>query len=78
MSDTKTLQVRVLCATLGVGASDLASEIGIERTAINKVLTGTRVNRGVRQKVAKFLGEKVEALILNQPGANEQTAIDHG
>lgn len=73
-----TLKVQVLCALLEIGATDLAAETGIERTAVHKVLAGTRSNPRVRASVAELLGEKVKSLILTQAEANGQTTIDHG
>lgn len=72
------LKVQVLCALLEIGATDLAAETGIERTAVHKVLAGTRSNPRVRASLAELLGEKVKSLILTQAEANGQTTIDHG
>lgn len=70
------LKARILLAMLETNVSALALETGIERTALNKVLSGSRVNRAAREKVAVVLGNKVKNLILNQPEANGQTTID--
>ena len=69
-------KVRVLLATLDTNVSDLAAATGIERTAANKVLTGTRANKAAREKIAEYLGEKVRSLILNQTEANGQQTIN--
>ena len=61
-----TLKIQVLCALLEIGATDLAAETGIERTAVYKVLAGTRSNPRVRASLAELLGEKVKSLILTQ------------
>lgn len=73
-----TLKIQVLCALLETGATALAAETGIERTAVHKVLAGTRNNPRVRDQLAELLGEKVKSLILTHAEANGQTEIDHG
>lgn len=78
MSEIDALQIEMLCTTLRTSPTDLAKETGIEYTAIYKVLTGTRRNLPVRQILAKHLGKKVEAMILNYRGANDQTETADG
>lgn len=65
-AEKKVIQVDVFLAALQIDRSALALELGLERSAVSKVLSFTRTNKPVRELVANALGEKVKALILNE------------
>lgn len=59
----KELQLNVVFTGLGLDQNTLAERTGIDRTAINRALSGKRKSRKVIERISAVVAEDFQALV---------------
>lgn len=64
---TKTKDIKLIMAILDTDQQEIASETGIDRAVVSRVLTGQRSYRRARKQIAGALCQRLERLFNVEP-----------
>jgi len=72
-SNTDALKVNMILTALETDKAELADEIGEDRTAVSRVLSGQRRTKRTQKKIVRAICNRIEKLIIPEDQLEEDS-----
>jgi DNA-binding Xre family transcriptional regulator len=67
-------KVNIILTALDIDKTELAEEIGVDRTNLSRVLSGERRTKRIQKKVVEAICKRIDLLIIGEQSGEESEA----